>query len=113
MPWKESSVMDDRMRFVIRLKNGESMASLCREFGISRKTSYKISERYEECSLEGMSDWTRRPGGGSEGSRRRNLASQLMNHDQVTGHCWAECRIVTRQRPGMPPASVAVSSPTT
>jgi hypothetical protein len=28
MPWKESSVMDERMRFVIRLKDGESMASL-------------------------------------------------------------------------------------
>ncbi len=41
MPWKETSVMDERMRFVIRLKDGESMASLCREFGISRKTGYK------------------------------------------------------------------------
>jgi hypothetical protein len=45
MPWKESSVMDERMRFVIRLKDGESMACLCREFGISRKTGYKIFER--------------------------------------------------------------------
>jgi hypothetical protein len=44
MPWKESYVMDERMRFVIRLKDGESMASLCREFGISRKTGYKIFE---------------------------------------------------------------------
>src|SRR5690348_7176416 len=61
MPWKECSVMDERMRFVIRLKDGESMASLCREFGISRKTGYKIFERYEECGLEGLSDRTRRP----------------------------------------------------
>ncbi|HZO57484.1 MAG TPA: helix-turn-helix domain-containing protein [Bryobacteraceae bacterium] len=61
MPWKESSVMDERMRFVMRLKDGESMASLCREFGISRKTGYKIFERYEECGLEGLSDRTRRP----------------------------------------------------
>ena len=38
MPWKESSVMDERIRFVIRLQDGESMASLCREFGISRKS---------------------------------------------------------------------------
>lgn len=52
---------DERMRFVIRLKDGESMASLCREFGISRKTGYKIYERYEECGLEGLSDRTRRP----------------------------------------------------
>ena len=53
--------MDERMRFVIRLKDGESMAALCREFGISRKTGYKIFERYEECGLEGLSDRTRRP----------------------------------------------------
>jgi transposase InsO family protein len=53
--------MDERMRFVIRLKDGESMASLCREFGISRKTGYKIFERYEQSGLEGLSDRTRRP----------------------------------------------------
>ena len=61
MPWKESSVMDERIRFVIRLKDGETMACLCREFGISRKTGYKIFERYEECGLEGLTDRARRP----------------------------------------------------
>src|ERR1700683_5253135 len=61
MPWKESSVMDERIRFVIRLKDGEGMAALCREFQISRKTGYKIFERYEECGLEGLTDRARRP----------------------------------------------------
>ena len=61
MPWKESSVIDERIRFVIRLKDGESMAALCREFQISRKTGYKIFERYEECGLEGLTDRARRP----------------------------------------------------
>ena len=61
MPWKESSVMDERMRFVVRLKDGESMASLCREFEISRKTGYKILDRYEEFGVEGLTDRTRRP----------------------------------------------------
>jgi len=61
MPWKESSVMDERIRFVIRLKDGESMASLCREFAISRKTGYKILDRYEECGMEGLTDRARRP----------------------------------------------------
>ncbi len=61
MPWKESSVMDERMRFVIRLKDGESMTLLCREFGISRKTGYKILERFEHCGVEGLSDRARRP----------------------------------------------------
>lgn len=53
--------MDERMRFVVRHKEGESMAQLCREFGISRKTGYKILERYEECGVEGLTDRTRRP----------------------------------------------------
>jgi transposase len=53
--------MDERMRFVIRLKDGESMAGLCREFGISRKTGYKIYQRYEQCGLDGLTDRARRP----------------------------------------------------
>lgn len=42
MPWKECSVMDERVRFVGRLLDGESIREVCREFGISRKTGYKI-----------------------------------------------------------------------
>src|ERR1700689_4506890 len=61
MPWKERSIVEERMRFVLRLKDGEGMASLCREFGISRVTGYKIFERYEECGLEGLTDRARRP----------------------------------------------------
>jgi transposase InsO family protein len=53
--------MDERMRFVVRIKDGESITALCREFGISRKTGYKILERYEECGLEGLNDRARRP----------------------------------------------------
>ena len=53
--------MDERMRFIIRLKDGESMASLCREFGITRKTGYKVLDRYEESGLEGLNDRARRP----------------------------------------------------
>ena len=48
MPWKESSVMDERLRFVARLLDGEGMTEVCREFGISRKTGYKIFDRYKE-----------------------------------------------------------------
>jgi putative transposase len=43
MPWKECSVMDERLQFVARRLAGEAMAELCREFGISRKTGYKIA----------------------------------------------------------------------
>src|SRR5437763_15374093 len=61
MPWKESSVMEERLRFVARLLEGEQMSHLCREFGISRKTGYKIFDRYKEHGLEALTDRSRRP----------------------------------------------------
>lgn len=53
--------MDERLRFVARLLEGEKMAGLCREFDISRKTGYKIFSRYKDCGLEGLTDRSRRP----------------------------------------------------
>ena len=61
MPWKECSVMDERLQFVARRLAGEQMADRCREFGISRKTGYKIFDRYKEHGLEALSDRSRRP----------------------------------------------------
>ena len=61
MPWKEISVMEERLRFVARRLDGESMTALCREFGISRKTGYKIFNRYKEHGLEAFTDRSRRP----------------------------------------------------
>ena len=48
--------MDERLRFVAKLLDGEAMSGLCREFGISRKTGYKIFNRYKESGFEALSD---------------------------------------------------------
>ena len=61
MPWKACSAVEERLRFVARRLEGESMTELCREFGISRKTGYKIFDRYKEHGLEALSDRSRRP----------------------------------------------------
>ena len=61
MPWQECCKMDERLRFVARLLEGEKMAGLCREFDISRKTGHKIFNRYRACGLEGLTDRSRRP----------------------------------------------------
>ena len=61
MPWKECSVMDERLRFVAKLLDGESMTDVCREFGISRKTGYKVFQRYKDSGVEALSDRSRRP----------------------------------------------------
>jgi putative transposase len=61
MPWKECHVMDERLRFVARLLDGEKMAPLCAEFGISRETGYKIFDRYKDCGIDAFTDRSRRP----------------------------------------------------
>ena len=61
MPWKECNVMDERVKFIARYLEGEKVARLADEFGISRKTAYKIIDRYEETGLQGLTDRSRRP----------------------------------------------------
>jgi len=53
--------MDERLKFIARLLDGDKMSVLCREFGISRKTGYKILKRYNACGLHGLTDRSRRP----------------------------------------------------
>ena len=61
MPWKVCKPMDERLRFIARLLDGEKMAAVCRDFNISRKTGYKILKRYNDVGLEGLTDRSRRP----------------------------------------------------
>ncbi|WP_226946846.1 integrase core domain-containing protein [Rhizorhabdus phycosphaerae] len=53
--------MDERLRFVARILEGEPMTDVCREFGISRKTGYKIVSRYRENGPVALCDRSRRP----------------------------------------------------
>jgi transposase InsO family protein len=62
MPWRESTVMEERLRFVARRLEGESMTALCREFGISRKTGHKLLARWKSHEMEALADRPRRPG---------------------------------------------------
>jgi putative transposase len=61
MPWKECHVMDEGLRFVARLLEGEKMTALCAEFGIARKTGYRIYERDKDCGVQGLTDRSQRP----------------------------------------------------
>ena len=62
MPWKDWTMMLQREEFV-RLAQGKevNLSSLCRRFGISRKSGYKWMERFAAGGVEGLSDRSRRP----------------------------------------------------
>ena len=61
MPWRESCKMDERMKFIARLQEGEKMSHLCAEFGISRQTGHKFLNRYRKEGVEGLKDKRRVP----------------------------------------------------
>ena len=59
MPWKDKTVEELRKEFVEAAQDCSNFSSLCREFGITRKTGYKWLSRYE--ADEELSDRSRRP----------------------------------------------------
>ena len=77
--------MDERLKFVARLLDGEKMAVLCREFEISRKTGYKIFQRYKDCGIEGLTDRSRRPYRHASAESWRFTLIQCRN---VCGRIW-------------------------
>ena len=62
MAWKETDVVDQRMRFVMDYQSGAySIAGLCRAYTISRCKGYKWLKRYAEEGVEGLKDRSRAP----------------------------------------------------
>lgn len=61
MPFTERTKMDEKLKFVSRFLEGETISSLCREFGVSRVTGHKIIERYKESGVEAFTDRSKRP----------------------------------------------------
>lgn len=62
MPWKGTSIMDQRQEFVMRSLKGEKpFRELCKEYGISEKTGYKWKNRFMEEGNNGLADMSKRP----------------------------------------------------
>src|SRR6267154_640949 len=62
MPWKASSVMDERTRFVLEQERGShTMTELCEIYNIARETGYYWLRRYQQGGLEALQDRDRAP----------------------------------------------------
>lgn len=64
MPWKETRVEEQRMKFITAYLDGEAgwtVTQLCECFGVSRKTGYKWIDRYAHRGLRGLEDRSRAP----------------------------------------------------
>lgn len=64
MPWKETTIMEQKIEFICEWRTGKySIAELCRCFEISRPTAYKIIARFKNEGYEGLRELSRKPRG--------------------------------------------------
>jgi putative transposase len=62
MPWRVTSPMYERQRFVLDAEHtSASFAELCRRYGVSRKTGYKWLDRYARFGPDSLADRSHRP----------------------------------------------------
>ena len=82
MPWKATSVTDQRAKFMLdynlRVRTGQTtMLALCAEHGVSRKTGYKMIARHEESGWPGLADHSRAPLDGKLWASPETIAAVL------------------------------------
>lgn len=62
MPWNQVTPMDEKTQFIADVLRHElSISELCERYGISRKTGYKVIQRYQQEGPEGLRERSRRP----------------------------------------------------
>ena len=62
MPWRASSVMEEKLRFVYEYeRDEETMRELCIRYGISRETGYVWLRRYRDQGAVGLLELNRAP----------------------------------------------------
>src|SRR5712691_1388872 len=64
MPWKETRVDEQRLKFIVACldeASGWTMSEVCAAFGISRKSGYKWLQRYRDVGLDGLRERRRAP----------------------------------------------------
>ena len=83
LPWRETSVESERLRFIACVKAGETtIAEACRRWGISRKTGYKLLRRYDLDGVDGL----------------RNLSRAARHHPNATASSVADRVIEVKQK---------------
>ena len=102
MPWKTRSLLEARQRLVqAALRGLKSVAQLCREAEISRKTGFKWLHRFQHCGRPGLHDRSRRPRRSPQRTANRWLKAIAQDRRQHSG--WGAKKIgvhLRRQHPG-------------
>jgi transposase len=61
MGWKESTIKDEKLKFITRYLEDETITDLCKEFGVSRTTGHNLIKRYRQMGSEALVAQSRAP----------------------------------------------------
>jgi transposase InsO family protein len=112
MPWRRTGVLEERIKFIAAYLEGtDSVAALCRRFGISRETAHKFLSRYTAEGLDGLRDRSRAPH--SHPNAVTEAVLELLVQARRAHPSWGPRKLVAylaRQYPGLVlPAASTVS----
>jgi transposase InsO family protein len=84
MPWRETTPMDQKTQFISDyLRQSLSMSELCELYRISRKTGYKMVERYLKQGPSGLEDRSRRPSSSPNQTPSADFKGQFKTGDGI------------------------------
>jgi len=113
MPWKASSVMEEKLRFVFEYECGErSMAELCQRYEVARETGYVWLRRYRQAGADGLVEHSRAAHRHSNQTPAdlEQLVLELRQAHMRWGPRKLKC-ILERDQPGRPwPASSTIGA---
>jgi putative transposase len=92
--------MSQRIEFVERAEKGEKVATLCREFGLSRTTGHKWLKRFKELGYDGLEEESRRPKLTPLATAEELVMAVLEARDARPRHGPRKLEIVLRRRFG-------------
>ena len=101
MPWKETSVMDQRVQFIADWVSGDyAISELARIYKISRPTAYKWIERYQKRGPQGLGDMSRAPH-----SHPNQIVEELRTmivQEKLSHQKWGPKKVLDRLRQQQP-----------
>jgi len=92
--------MSLRIEFVERAEKGETVAALCREFGLSRTTGHKWLKRFKELGYDGLEEESRRPKSTPLATAEELVMAVLEARDARPRHGPRKLELVLRRRFG-------------
>jgi transposase InsO family protein len=79
MPWKDTTIMEQKIEFICEWRTGKyTITELCRSFGISRPTAYKIIDRFENEGYEGLKEQSKKPRGAHPNETDKKVVNGIL-----------------------------------